>query len=216
MKRTKRHRHGSRNRSQSRRSRKPGFTFYIPAPPSPPLPPGQPATQEGSKRARAVALDYCLVQRWTYLGAFKRKRTFSSSPSRQGGREGREGKEPRSRGGGRPNRGGREACSAGRGGKKFHRHSLLYPSGSEKVRSGGDAASCRATNVRSFLPPWRSALNFGFLHRDHLDKSSLFEHRMDSRLCLPLYLEMKEVEALPVSSRGNVKASSHFRTAASE
>ena len=36
-----------------------------------------------------VALDYCLVQRWTYLGAFKGKRTFSSLPGREGGREGR-------------------------------------------------------------------------------------------------------------------------------
>ena len=49
-------------------------------------PGGQPATP-ATQRA-VVALDYCLVQRWTYLGAFKGKRTFSSLPG-IGGREGR-------------------------------------------------------------------------------------------------------------------------------
>ena len=177
MKRTKRHRHGSRNRSQSRRSRKPGFTFYIPAPPSPPLPPGQPATQEGSKRARAVALDYCLVQRWTYLGAFKRKRTFSS-PSCERGRE----REREREGGGRtrdwirrrkePKRGG--TVQAEERTKKNFIGARCYPSvhrvghrESEK-RSGGDAVWCNATNAHfspSFTPHCVAPFILNFLHR---------------------------------------------------
>ena len=89
-------------RSQSRRSRKPGLPFYIPAP-SPPHTPSSPpwrGIRAGNRQRRqpselVVALDYCLVQRWTYLGAFKGKRTFSSLPGREGGKEGAGGREGR-------------------------------------------------------------------------------------------------------------------------
>ena len=214
-------RNGSRSHSsQSRRSRKPGFIFYIPAPL-----PSEAGMAPGPSERASGCIGLLLSTALDLFRSVQEEKNFFLSflGGREGGREGgsldleEEGTSTRIEEG---------AHEGGEGGKEgrqrmkknsFGNRCSIRQRESEK-RSGGDAVWCHAahaTNVhfplssrhtRTAVPPFIWKIQTKERFRKSIQRLSIpaFDHWMKS--CI----------FLPASSRGNVKASSNFRTAASE